>query len=582
MRTALALVLSIAVVVSAQQPATNSEQLYVTAVEVVADVRDAKGNVPAGLQPADFVVLENGIQRTVVGVEYLRAPKGAKVQTAAAPAPAAEQPRQTLWQNVLYFETALSNSAGRISAAKEMMKHVDRLVQMGTVDVVLADPTPVALVRNSRDAAAIRKALEKIVASKGTNQLAAHRRQFNREVGALGNMEAWKTSQIQQTVRTDYEERPYIEVEDERDRKYKYTMDPKGREELDGTKDPLRVIGTNEILPYVEQEIAAISNFRDSLVAWLSSYPRRVPRNLLMVTDGFDLDPAEFYGEAASPTVRLALKSYVSSAQIGGSAARMAEMLVAGAWTSVLIPSDNYNDGYVDDTSTSGIGRVGGARYVKPMGNPKAFFYRPHDPLNAMAEVTGGKVVPNSSHLRGVMEGLDDRLKITYQVDRKPDGQTRKVEVKPRDPNLTVRTARFVMATTPDEVARTRALGLINGATYTGDLSTEGTVEWEATNGPKKSGTLRAVANVDLVKRMLGAESRGHFRITMAIRVGTEAVVAYRAVPNYDLKDGVFRFRTPIDVPPAASSILLVIEETTTGIWGSTRVDISTAAVPAS
>ena len=52
MRTALALVLSIAVVVSAQQPATSSEQLYVTAVEVVADVRDAKGNVPAGLKPA--------------------------------------------------------------------------------------------------------------------------------------------------------------------------------------------------------------------------------------------------------------------------------------------------------------------------------------------------------------------------------------------------------------------------------------------------------------------------------------------------------------------------------------------------
>src|SRR5687767_3287447 len=142
MRTIGLLLLAASVAASAQElPQGGSEQVYVTAIDVVADVRDQKGKVPDGLKPADFVVLENGVERTVVGVEYLRAPKGPKAQTAVAAAPStAEQPRQSLWQNVLYFETALSNSTGRVSAAREMMKHVDRLVQMGTVDVVLADP----------------------------------------------------------------------------------------------------------------------------------------------------------------------------------------------------------------------------------------------------------------------------------------------------------------------------------------------------------------------------------------------------------------------------------------------------------
>ena len=68
----------------------------------------------------------------------------------------------------------------------------------------------------------------------------------------------------------------------------------------------------------------------------------------------------------------------------------------------------------------------------------------------------------------------------------------------------------------------------------------------------------------------------------IAVQVGKEAVVVNRAVPDYDMTEGVFRFRTPLDLPDGASKVVLVVEETTTGVWGSTRVDLATAERPAS
>src|SRR5688500_13499235 len=584
MRRIASLFLAASLAVSAQEmPQGGSQQVFVTAIEIVADVRDASGNVPSGLTPADFVVIEDGVERAVVGVDYLRverlaAAPGTAPAAPATPATASAPPR---WQNLIYFETTLANGTGRVSAAREMMKHVDALVAMGTVDVVFANPIPTPLVRNSRDAAAIRAALEKVATSGGSNQLAAQRREYLRDVSQLGSLEALKGRTKTQTPVLEYPSAGQPRQPSGGGANAP-TMNTDARNAFDGTTEGVHsTLNANKILPYIEQEVRFITHFRESLMAWLSSYRRHVPRNLLLVTDGFDLDPVEFYGASASNTARADLRKYVSQSTLGVSADRMAEALSAGAWTTVSIPSDNNADGWVDDSTVSGIGRMG-TYGKKSAGSPKAFFYRPHDPLNNIAEATGGKVVANSAQLPAVLASLDDRIKLTYQVDRKPDGKTRKIEVRSRKSNLKVRSARFAASASPDAVAEARAVGLLKSANYQGDLPTEGSVEWSAAAGPKKSGTLRAVTKIDLVKSLLPPGAKGQFRITLAVQMGKEAVVVNRAVPDSDMTEGVFRFRTPLDLPATATAIVLVIEETTTGVWGSTRVDIPPATVPAS
>ncbi len=563
MRTTVAVFLALALTTSAQQPPqAGGEQVFVTAIDVVADVRDANGKLPAGLKPGDFVVIEDGVERTVVGLDYLRAERiVGSIDTSAPAAPQGESSRP--WQNVIYFETTLANGQGRVGAARQMMNHVDTLIQMGTVDVVFANPIPVALVRNSRDAAAIRAALEKVATSPGINQLAAHRRDYMRDVMNLSSVSALKS-------RAKQLEGSQVTMD-----MGKSGSTSRLRGEFDSSGAPqLNTLDSNSVRPYIDHEIRLINSFRESLMTWLSSYRRHVPRNLLVVTDGYDLDPVEFYAASSTNSAQMDLRAYVSQSTLGDSAERMAQTLAAAAWTTVSIPSDNNADGWVDDATVSAIGRVHASLNRQQGGTTKAFLIRPLDPLNAIAESTGGKVVSNSAHLGGVLESLDDRVKLTYQVDRKPDGKTRKIEVRARDKNLKVRTAHYATSATPESMAETRAVGLLKTATYTGDLSMESTVEWTATTGPKKSGTLRALTNVDLVKRLLPPGAKGQFRITLAVQLGKEAIVVNRAVSDYDLTEGVFRFRTPLDLPAKATALILVIEETTTGVWGSTRVTL--------
>ncbi|MCY0726022.1 hypothetical protein OVW19_30225, partial [Klebsiella pneumoniae] len=82
---------------------------------------------------------------------------------------------------------------------------------------------------------------------------------------------------------------------------------------------------------------------------------------------------------------------------------------------------------------------------------------------------------------------------------------------------------------------------------------------------------------VGLIRQLVPAGAKGHFRITLAVQIGKRVVVVNRAVSDYDLSEGVFRFRTPLDLPADATAVVLVIEETTTGVWGSTRIDIAPA-----
>src|SRR5688572_25058988 len=111
MRAIPGLLLAVALAGGAQDaPPVASEQVHVTAIDVVADVRDANGNLPPNLKASDFVVIEDGVERTVVGLDYLRAERIAgAIETTPAAETATRAFDQPLWQNVIYFETTLVN-----------------------------------------------------------------------------------------------------------------------------------------------------------------------------------------------------------------------------------------------------------------------------------------------------------------------------------------------------------------------------------------------------------------------------------------------------------------------------------------
>ena len=557
MRPAIAVLLLCGLTAFAQQPVHVEAPVHVTAIDIVADVRDSSGKLPQGLTPGDFILIEDGVERKVIGVDYLRLEREAAA-AAAQPgeaAPAAAPRQQKPWQTVLYFETDLSNGRGRKQTVKELSKHVDRLVQMGTVDVIFANPRPSPLLQNSRDAEAVRKALQTVEKASGGNQLAMHRLEFLTHVQSSSQLEAARETDVR-----------YV-MSDDKDtiKKEKPAEQPRSNFSANATAVDVRIVK-----PYIEQEVQLITRFRRNLITWLSNYNRYAPRTLIMVTDGYDLDPLEYYTSYLNKSDDMELRSYVTQAALGESAAQLAKSLATAGWMTVSVQGDASSDRWIDDAaSMSSVGRVHQFSLAQPQMGARGVLIRPADPLRKVAEETGGDVVGNSGKIAQAIEKIDDRLRITYQVDRQPDGKARTVELRARDPKLKVRATRWATSSTPDEMAEQRALAQLQEGGFTGDLAVDAKVEWSAANTARKQGSLHVVSKVP------GLTAKGDFRFTLAILVPPgQAFVTSRPLTGFRLNDGVFDMRTPLDLPPTTSVVVISIEEVSTGMWGSSRIQV--------
>jgi hypothetical protein len=254
----------------------------------------------------------------------------------------------------------------------------------------------------------------------------------------------------------------------------------------------------------------------------------------------------------------------------------MAQALAAGGWTTLGVPGWPALAGWVDDSSTTGLGRAHAfsSDYTNVTQGVKALLYRPLDPLHSMAEATGGSVVPNTSRLGQALTGLGERLKVTYQVDRPPDGKLRRVDLRPRNRRWTVRAMQWASSSTPEEMATLRALSVMTQQGARGELEVTSAADWE-TSTPRRFGSIYGSARLDPILPILRKDIPSSFRVTFAVHVPPkDAFVISRFVTKADITGGTFRYRAPIDIPAGASLIVVTVEEIGTGTWGSARLPI--------
>ncbi len=496
----MSLSLAVAGTVSAQeQPVHVEPTLHVTAIEIVIDVRDAKGKMPDGLTPDDFVLLEEGVERKVIGIDYLR----------KAAAPPAELPQ---WQVLLYFDEHLSNAPNAKVAAKVFIAQVDELVRRGPVDVVIASPAPKALLRDSRDPRAVVAALQTVIARGGRSWIGWQREAFRRE-----------------------------------------------------EKSERRRLSVGEVRLYVAQEVLAINQFNADLANWLSRYVRHVPRALFVIADGFDLDPVQFYGANLALPDQTELRTYVRQSELDRSVQHLSDVVAAAGWTTFGVLGNPFTSGWLNDASASGRGRGGQSGL-----GPKAWFYAPQAPLQIMADATGGSLVANSAKLGDALRDFDDRVLLTYQVPRPPDGKLRKIAVRSRRPGLKVRSVQSSASSTPDQIGAARVLGVMKEGQPAGDLRVESSFDLDPENEGK--GTLRLSVPIEALSAVLPEDSRATFLVTIGVDVGSKNALIIHRTGQDDLADGTFDYRLRLDLPPDARAIVVEVEETSTGGWGATRV----------
>ncbi len=132
--------------VAAQQPPAFRENVLVREVEVSVQIPDDLSVFTVRrLKPEDFLVRRDGDAETVTRVEPAWHGRGSEP-----------------WTIVVYVDRVLSQPKNRAAALAALTRRVDRLTELGRVDLVVADPEPRALRTGERDAKSLAAALGEV------------------------------------------------------------------------------------------------------------------------------------------------------------------------------------------------------------------------------------------------------------------------------------------------------------------------------------------------------------------------------------------------------------------------------------
>jgi len=200
----------------------------------MVEVLDRRGGVPDDLAAGDLAVREGGEPRPVLAL--------------AAPSPAGAPAAP--WRLVLWLDLELSagGSIGRVARALE--GHAAELAALGWVEIVAAGDEPRLLLPATRDPGQIAAALGRVaLLERGEDRLVAEREQALERLAAV----------------------------------------------------PAGEVRRRAVAAAAAAEAERVRGRQDELLAWLAERPaagRPGPRAVLLVADGWDLDPAAFFRRA--------------------------------------------------------------------------------------------------------------------------------------------------------------------------------------------------------------------------------------------------------------------------------------------
>lgn len=471
-------------------------------VELTVQVLDAKGEFPrATLQPSDFTVVEDSQPRTVSGISPLSQP----------------------WRIVIYVDRMLTGSRTLRAAAGSLAERAPELAQLGTVELIVAEPQPRVVLAPTQNVKAIDEALSKLwLGAEGRDDIRVLRQRFRDEKGMEG---------------TD----PY-----------------------------------DRMTEVVEAETRLVRRQQDALAEWLVAQEGRGPRALFLVSDGFDVDPAKFYRKELSlaktdeeePTgtlEKVALETAQTAAALG--------------WTAFPLP--------VGDASLPDLRRVqrrgtpqvpvgGSVRIGKKNDEINKTPSLPallaaNEPLTWLAEATGGEVVLQSPNVVTVLARLRSRLALHYDAPRELDGRPHAVEVKTTRPDLTVRARRWEVEGIPEAVAAARARRLLDGEEDGSGIEISARLSVSEAAEPGQPGIL------DL--RIENPDIRGPLRLTLA---GPEGTSWHHLLTDKDLagtEPNVYRVPVPLEAD--AETAAVTVAPLASGPWGGLVVTLSEGSAAA-
>lgn len=468
-----------------------------SSIELTVQALDSKSEVPrATIQPGDFTVLEDGQLRTVSDVTPLSQP----------------------WRIVIYVDRMLTGSRTLRAAAGSLAERASALAQLGTVELVVAEPQPRVVLAPTQNAKAIDEALSKLwLGAEGRDDVRTLRQRF-------------------------------------RDEKGNEAVDPEDR-----------------IAEAVDTETRLVRRQQDALAEWLVAQGGRGPRALFLVSDGFDVNPVKFYRK------ELSLPEATGEGTLEKVALETARTAAALGWTAFPMP---VGDASLPDLrrlqrrSTPQVPLGGSVRIGRKNDPPKdqppplPSLVNANEPLNWLAEATGGEVVLQAPNVVTVLSRLRSRFALRYDAPRELDGRPHAIEVKTSRPDLTViRARRWDVDGIPEAVAAARARRLLDGEEDGAGIEISARISAAAADA-EQPGTL------DL--RIESQDVRQPIRLTLAGPAGTSW---HHVLTDKDLagaEPNVYRLSVPLE--EEAETAAVTVAPLAGGPWGGLVVPLSGAS----
>ncbi len=336
------------------------------------------------------------------------------------------------------------------------------------------------------------------------------------------------------------------------------------------------------------------------------------PKVLMVVMEGFDLDPLSFYLERLDASTSEALRAAVGErGSLDAEVRSLARTLAAAGWVifPVSMPVTDMEQKAAefaavetgdDDQQTvvPGItlrpGRIFGRKNddesEEQEDASEVRLVDPQKPLFLLATGSGGELVTTDPALRDAIHRLGQRRWVTWSSTVTHEQELAAIEVKVNRPDWIVRAPRWRSLGTPVGLADLR-LDRILSTGAQGDLTLAAVLEVPEVLETDSEGGADAPARATLDVRLdlhdlegdeLRADgTRADLRVSVqALGLSDEEPLILREVlPNQDLSSGLeWRFQRRIDLPPDATAVAVLVEDLAGGVWGGRRATVVRAA----
>ena len=303
-----------------------------------------------------------------------------------------------------------------------------------------------------------------------------------------------------------------------------------------------------------------------ALLQWVQRYPRAEQgrsRTLILVSDGFDFDQT-FYDQLfkVDKTVRTETLTH-HEAYPSRDQDMLSRTLAAQGWAVYCLAT---GIGWLQETAIVDTH----ASLTALMPQQRTLLKNVIDPLQNLAEESGGLVEVDGKKVGSDLQKLAQRVILSYQVRRSRDDVVRHVEVRSLRKGLTVVAAHWSVLGTPESINTARALTLATSDAGAGDLPVTCALQSDAEG--KESLAVRVdLSSIDALRMAMHAAT-----LRIAIAVAPEHAMPFTMTQRMEALDLASHARWELTFPMngrKGAVAAVSVEEPSSAAWGGARCE---------